>query len=1150
MRRVAIYVLCFSLLLVNCEKNVSDKKTIPLFELLTPEQTGVDFSNQLSESEELNIITFEYFYNGAGVAVGDVNNDGLQDIFFAANMVNSRLYLNKGNFKFEDVTKKAGINTEGKWATGVSMVDINGDGWLDIYVSCAGPYDATRRANQFYINNGLTPSGGFGGFTEKAQALGLADTGHTTQAAFFDYDRDGDLDVYLLTNIMEEVGPNVIRPKKLNGESPNTDRLYRNDMISSEGKSPLGGFRGLGTFTNVSREAGILKEGYGLGVSIADFNQDGWLDIYVSNDYLSNDLLYINNGASEKSPLGGFRGLVTFTDKAADYFRHTSYSAMGNDVADFNNDGWLDIVAVDMLPPDNLRRKLMFPSINYDRFRSEIISGYYPQYVRNTLQLNCGKIADSTSSAVSNLAFAEIGQLAGIQSTDWSWSALFGDVDNDGWKDLLITNGYPRDITNLDFVSYKMNEMLRAQYNNSMKTSFVEAINSIDGAYLPNYIFKNKGDLTFQDYSKNWGFTQPSYSHGAALADLDNDGDLDYVVNNMSSPAFIYKNRSETFTNHHYLRLELKGDKGNPAGFGTKVWLYAGGKTQFQEMSPYRGFQSSVEPFLHFGLDSIKTIDSLKVLWLDGKVQVLKNIPANRVLKMQQKDAQEIPKTLATAPKTLFKEVSNRLKINYQHIEEHYPDFKIQPLLPHKHSEEGPRLAVGDMNGDGLEDFFVGGSFKHSGDLFFQQKDGTFQNRPLTTGTKYEEDLGCLLFDADQDGDLDLYLTSGSSEFPLQSPYYQDRLYKNNGKGDFQLDVNALPKMYSSKSCVVAADYDADGDQDLFVGGRIVPGDYAAIPRSYLLQNQGGKFAIATQTVCPELENIGRVTTALWTDFNKDNRPDLVLAGEWMPILFFQNKNSKLEKIVHPKSAINNQQSAINNSKGWWNTLAAADLDGDGDTDFVAGNLGLNTPYKADNQQSTRLYIADFNQNGKPIAVLTYHLQGKEVPVHFRNDLLTWLFPLKKQFNDYTSYAQAGWQDIYPKAVLKNAQVLTAQTFTSVWIENKNGAFEMHPLPVEAQFAPVQSIVIQDFNKDGKADILLAGNSFATETHTGRYDAMNGLLLLGDGKGNFQSQTIAQSGFYLPGDARALALLKQANGKSLILATRNNDTMQAFYWKK
>lgn len=1139
MRWSAIYVLCFSLLLVNCEKNVSDTKTAPLFELLTPEQTGVDFSNQLFESEDLNIITFEYFYNGAGVAVGDVNNDGLQDIFFAANMVNSRLYLNKSNFQFEDVTKQAGINTEGKWATGVSMVDINSDGWLDIYVSFAGPYDAERRANQFYINKGD------GTFTEKAAELGLADTGHTTHAAFFDYDRDGDLDVYLLTNIMEEVGPNVIRPKKINGESPNTDRLYRNDSPPITNKFLPNRKVGLTDdikFINISREAGILKEGYGLGVSIADINQDGWLDIYISNDYLSNDLLYINNGASEKSPLGGSRGHVTFTDRAADYFRHTSYSAMGNDVADFNNDGLLDIATVDMLPPDNLRRKLMFSSINYDRFRSEILSGYYPQYMRNTLQLNIGGTQEK-SPLGGFRGYSEIGQLAGIQSTDWSWSALLSDVDNDGWKDLLITNGYPRDITNLDFVSYKMNEMLRTQYNNSMKTSFVEAINSIDGAYLPNYIFKNKGDLTFQDNSQTWGFTQPSYSHGAALADLDNDGDLDYVVNNMKDPAFIYKNRAETFTNYNYLRLELKGDKGNPASFGAKVWVYAGGKTQFQEMSPYRGFQSTMEPFLHFGLDSIKTIDSLKISWLGGKTQVLKNIAANQVLKMQQKDAQENPEILGTATKTLFKEVSNLLKINYQHIEEHYPDFKIQPLLPHKQSEDGPRLAVGDLNGDGLEDFFVGGSFKHSGELFFQQQDGTFQHRPLTTGTKYEEDLGCLLFDADQDGDLDLYLTSGSSEFPLQSPYYQDRLYKNNGKGDFQLDANALPQLYTSKACVAAADYDADGDLDLFVGGSAVPADYAATPKSYILENQGGKFVLATQKICPELENIGRVKTAIWTDFNKDQQPDLIIAGEWMPITFFENKNGRLQKI-------NNQQPAINNSTGWWNCLAAADLDGDGDTDFVAGNLGLNTPYKIDNQQSTRLYTADFNQNGKPIAVMTYHLQGKEVPVHFRNDLLTWLFPLKKKFNDYTSYAQAGWQDFYPKSVLQKAQVLTAQTFASVWIENKNGTFEMHPLPMEAQFAPVQSIVIQDFNKDGKADILLAGNSFATETHTGRYDAMSGLLLIGDGKGQFQPQTLAQSGFYLPGDARSLACLQQANGQSLVLATRNNDTMQAFQWKK
>lgn len=1099
MRFSAFVVFFISFLFVNCSRQTDSPA---LFALLPAEHTGIDFSNLLFPSEELNIITFEYFYNGAGVAVGDIDNDGLQDVFFAANMTNSRLYRNKGKLQFEDITAQAGIDTEGRWATGVAMVDINGDGWLDIYVCFAGPYGPTQRANQFYINNGD------GTFTERAAELGLADTGHTTHAAFFDYDGDGDLDVYLLTNVMEEVGPNVIRPKKLDGESPNTDRLYRNDG---------------GRFVNVSREAGILAEGYGLGLAIADFNEDGWPDIYVSNDYLSNDLLYINNQDG------------TFTDRADAYFRHTSYSAMGNDAADFNNDGRIDIVTVDMLPPDHQRRKLMFPSVNYDRFRSEMRSGYAPQYPRNTLQLNNGPTPDG------GLAFSEIGQLAGMQSTDWSWSALLADVDNDGWKDLLITNGYPRDITNLDFVDFKMNELLRNQYSNTMQTSFVAAINSIDGAYLPNFAFKNKGNLTFEHCTRAWGFTQPCYSHGAVLADLDNDGDLDFIVNNVTDPAFILENRSEQWAARNYLRLKLAGVPENPAGFGAKVWLHAGAQMQFQELSPYRGYQSCTEPILHFGLRDFAYADSLRIVWPDGRAQVLHNIPANQVLTLRHTDA--VPYTLAAAaPRSLlFQEVSKLLNIDYQHIEEHYADFKVQPLLPHKHSEEGPPIAVGDMNGDGLEDFFVGGSFKHSGVLWFQQSDGTFRSRLLSTGDNYEEDLGCLLFDADGDGDLDLYVSSGSSEFPDGSPYLQDRLYKNDGKGNFQLDTAALPPMRTGTACVVAADYDGDGDLDLFVGGRIVAGNYAAVPRSYLLENQGGRFTIATNRVCPELEYIGRVTSAVWADFNQDGQPDLALAGEWMPIVVLQNTNGRLKQMTEG-------QIALENSVGWWNALAVADLDGDGDLDLVAGNLGWNAPYRADSDQPVRLYIADFEGNGQPKAVMTHYLQNREAPVHFRNDLLNWLFPLKKQFRDYASYAQASWQEIYPPFTLKQAQVLEAQTFSTSWIENRNGIFVLQPLPVEAQLAPIQSVLLEDFNGNGHVDILLSGNHYAPEPHTGRHDAFNGLYLQGIGHSKFQPLPFAESGFYLPGDARALASLRHVSGRRLVLATRNSDTLQAFFY--
>lgn len=1074
----------------NCRKSGGHFEEGPLFKLLPSDKTGVDFINQLLENEQLNILTFEYFYNGGGVAVGDVNNDGWQDIFFTANMTESRLFLNEGGLKFKDATAESRINTQHNWATGASMVDINADGWLDLYVCFAGPYEAGRRANQFYINQGN------GVFAEKAQELGLADTGHTTHAAFFDYDLDGDLDVYLLTNIMEAIGPNVIRPKKLNGQSPNTDRLYRNDN---------------GHFTNVSKEAGILIEGYGLGVSIADINQDGWPDIYVSNDYLSNDLLYLNNQNG------------TFTDRAAEYFRHTSYSAMGNDVADYNNDGLVDIVTVDMLPPDNLRRKLMFPSINYDRFRSEMLSGYFPQYVRNTLQLNQGFTPEG------KIAFSEIGQLAGVHSTDWSWSALLADADNDGWKDLLITNGYPRDITNLDFVDYKMNNLLKSQYNSQMKNAFLEALKTLDGAYLPNFVFQNQKDLTFKDKSQQWGFVQNSYSNGAAVADLDNDGDLDYIINNINEKALIYENRASK----NFLRLQLKGQGGNTAGFGAKVWLYSKTGNQFQEWSPYRGYQATMEPFLHFGLDSLKAVDSLLIRWPSGQKQMKYKVVANQTLTLRENEATSLPPKSEPRKETWFKELTASFGIHHRHIEEHYADFKVQPLLPHKQSQEGPNISVGDINGDGLQDFFVTGSFKHSGELFFQQANGRFFSKVLDQGLKYEEDEDCLLFDADQDGDLDLYVASGSSEFPVQSPYYQDRLYENDGKGNFHKATDALPVMHSSSSCLASADYDKDGDLDLFVGSKTVPGNYAAIPKSYLLKNNAGKFTDVTREICPSLENFGRITSAIWSDFNQDGRPDLIVVGEWTPIAFFQNDGKKLIR----------QEYLASSSAGWWNCIQGADIDNDGDEDYVAGNIGRNTPF---NQGPLRLYSDDFDQNKIEDAVITYYLQGKEVPLPYRNDLLSWMVSLKKRFPDHTSYGKAGWAEFYPDIKNGTTKMTEVKTFESVWIENRLDSFLLHTLPIEAQFAPIQSILVHDFNSDHKPDILCIGNFNGSDTHTGQYDALSGLVLAGKGNGEFEPLSIQESGFYFPGDARDLAILNLASRQIAVICTQNNDTSKVF----
>jgi len=1064
----------------------------PLFVLRDPDHTGVYFSNTLEESEQLNILTFEYFYNGAGVGIGDVDNDGRPDLFFSGNMTGSRLYLNRGGLRFEDATERAGIDTRGRWATGVSLVDINGDGWLDIYVACAGPYGPARRANLFYLNKGD------GTFREQAAALGLADTGHTTQAAFFDYDRDGDLDVYLLTNITDTLGPNIIRPKRADGRSPNTDRLYRNDD---------------GRFADVSRAAGILHEGYGLGVAVSDIDQDGWPDLYVSNDYLSNDLLYLNQQDG------------TFQERAAECFRHTSYSAMGTDVADCNNDGRPDIVTVDMLPPDHRRRKLLTSSINYDRFRSEMLAGYTPQYMRNTLQLHQGAAPSGAP------VFSEIGQLAGIQATDWSWSPLFADLDNDGWKDLLVTNGYPRDITNRDFASYKMHIILQAHYDRNSQSSLLKALQSLEVAHLPNYAFHNRGDLTFEDVSANWGFTHPSYSHGAALGDLDGDGDLDYVVNNTNGLAFIYENRGAA---GHHFRLRLAGPAGNPTGFGAKVWLHAGGQVQFQECSPYRGFQSSVEPVLHFGLGEALLIDYLRVQWPDGAVQRWSALDADRTLTADYREA--LPEPAAPPPVTipLFTDLSDRRGLSYRHVEEHYADFKVQPLLPHKHSQQGPAIDVGDLDGDGLEDFFIGGAFRRAGHLFFQRPDASFYSRPLADGPNYEEDLGCLLFDADSDGDLDLYVTSGGSEFEAGSHWYQDRLYRNDGKGNFQLDPAALPAIRSSTACVSSADYDSDGDLDLFVGGRIDPANYAVLPESFLLENRGGRFVDVTNQWAPDLRFAGRISAAQWTDLDGDRRPDLLLAGEWMPLTCFYNSGEGFRRQPIPEST------------GWWNSLAAADLDGDGDTDFVAGNLGLNNPYRPEPGRPLRLHVNDFDQDGRAEALITSFLQGTEAPVHYRDDLLTWLYALRKELPDYQTYAEASWEALFPPDVRAGSEVTTVDQSASVWVEATPGGFVLHPLPVEAQFAPVHGIAIDDYDADGYPDLLLAGNSSATESNTGRYDGLNGLLLRGDGRGSFQPAPFTESGFYLPGDGKALASLRLADGRTLILAARNNAKLKAF----
>ncbi|GAB3533574.1 VCBS repeat-containing protein [Pontibacter brevis] len=1105
------YLLLFALsvlVLPACEQQ--DKR---LFERLTSDNTGIDFSNRIFESDTMNILQTEYIYNGGGVGIGDFNNDGLPDVYFTGNMVSNKLYLNKGGFRFDDITEKASVTGEGKWCSGVALVDINNDGWLDIYVAATMKPDSLSRANLLYVNNGPDKDGN-PTFTESAAKYGIADTGHSTNAAFFDYDNDGDLDLYVLTNVINAGVPSTYHKKMKDGSAQNNDRLYRND--------------GNGTFTNITREAGILIEGFGLGLAISDINLDGWPDIYVTNDYLSNDLLYINNQDG------------TFTNKIRDYIKHTSYSAMGNSVTDINNDGLVDILALDMLPEDNQRKKMMLMANNYATYLNNDMYGYEHQYVRNTLQLNQGM------TPAGHPVFSEVAQLTGLYQTDWSWTPLVADFDNDGFRDVIITNGFPKDVTDQDFRVYRSGPA-------GMVGGNMYLIDSIPIIKISNYAFRNKGDLSFSDETKNWGLDIPAFSNGAAYADLDNDGDLDFIVNNINDSAFVYQNNlyaaKKGEGENHFLRLEFKGAAPNAAGLGAMATIYYGkGKKQHHENSVYKGYLSSVEGIAHFGLGSVDKVDSLKVVWPNGKYQLLRNIRVDQVLTLDQQEAGQqnlLQNAEDHQQRMVFREVAAEHGVQYKSIEDDGIDFNWQRTLPHKLSQFGPGIAVGDINGDGLDDFYIGGSAGKDGGLFTQLPDGTFK---LTQGSiptgKTGEDMGVLFFDADNDGDLDFYAASGSYEFQEGSEQLHDRLYLNDGEGHFTQEKAALPALASSKSCVRAADYDKDGDLDLFVAGRVVPGKYPLAPESYILRNDGGRFVDVTASVGPELKNIGMVTDALWSDFNGDGEVDLVLAGEWLPVTFFQNANGKFRNIT--------PSTGLAAYTGWWNSLAAGDFDNDGDIDYVAGNLGLNTNYVASTTQPLSIFAKDFDNNGSIDPVLACYLKAtdgtmKPFPMHTRDDLNAQMPRTRSLFPRYIHYANATIDEVIPQAEREGALIMKATHFQSSYIENLgNGKFKMKLLPKAAQLAPVYGMQPDDVDGDGNLDLLLVGNDYGTEVFTGRYDAFAGLYLKGNGKGGFFPTTLTSSGFFVNGDAKAIAQVVNAKGQKLTLVTQNNDSLRMF----
>lgn len=1058
------------------------KNTDPLFVLLPPERTNIYFNNTLEENLNLNVLMYEYLYNGGGVAAGDVNGDGLQDIYFSGNTAENKLYLNRGNMQFEDITAKAGVGGRtGPWKTGVTMADVNGDGLLDIYACYSGKLPAQKRLNQLFINQG-NDKDGIPVFAEQAAQYGLADSSFSTQGYFFDYDKDGDLDMLLLNHnpsslpVLDEVATAHV----LQQPDPEIGiKLFRNDK---------------NVFRDVTPSSKINSSAltYGLGAAIADINGDGWQDIYICNDYSVPDYLYINNQNG------------TFTDVKQTMLGHTTHFGMGNDISDINNDAYPDIISLDMLPEDNHRQKMLVSPDNYEKFELMLRSGFYYQYMRNMLQINNG-----------NGTFSETGQLSGISNSDWSWAPLVADFDNDGWKDMYVTNGYMRDYTDMDFIKY-MNDYMQHNSGEIRRQNVLNLVHQIPSSDLINYMFRNNGDLTFSNVSAEWGFNIPSNSNGGVYADLDNDGALDLVISNINKPAFIYHNQSAKKTAHHFLQVALEGAAQNTQGLGTKVTIFSNGKMQYAEQMPARGYQSSVTPVLHFGLGDAATADSIRVVWLSGRQQVMHDVKADQQITVKEKDASpalHIP----AKEEPLFKEVKS--PVPFAHAQNTVNDFKRQPLMINPMSFFGPCLVKGDVNGDGLEDVFAGGATGQAGALYIQQKGGQFvmQPQPAFEADKVSEDADAAFFDANGDGFTDLYIASGGyHSFAPNDTRLQDRLYLNDGKGNFTRAEDALPLMHASKSCVRIADINGDGYPDAFVGGRVIPGRYPETPESYILINDGkGHFTDQIKNVAPALQHAGMITDAAWTDMNGDGKPDLIVSGEWMPLTVFVNNNGKLEDRTSDYFE--------KPYYGWWNKLLVTDMNGDGKPDLIAGNHGLNTQCRVSEKEPAEMYYKDFDENGSVDPMLCFYIQHKSYPYVTRDELLDQISTMRTRYTSYKSFADQTLTDIFTAGELKGAGHLKAGYLSSAYFEMAtDGKFHGKPLPLPAQASPVFTITVLDYDNDGKQDILLGGNMNQARLRFGKYDASFGVLLKGDGKGSFEYVPQWQSGFRLWGDVRSV----------------------------